>query len=207
MLISGTGSGKSMAYQALALLRDGVILVIAPLNQLMEQQSESLRAAGITSIALTAEQLEEPGVYRKLMAGDYKVIFASPERTLAKEGPLWELITKSDQSFLKRLLYVVIDEAHLVFDWGHSFRPQYANIPALRPYLRKHDIPIIAMTATANIDKVRRLSQVLEFDSDRSILIRQTTNRPNIYYAVKGITAGESRSFVRYLGIPPCIVV
>jgi superfamily II DNA helicase RecQ len=80
------------------------------------------------------------------MAGDYKVIFvASPERTLAKlEGPLWELITKSDQSFLKRLLYVLIDEAlHLVFDWGHSFRPQYANIPALRPYLRKCDIPII----------------------------------------------------------------
>jgi ATP-dependent helicase YprA (DUF1998 family) len=47
MLISGTGSGKSMAYQALALLQDGAILVIAPLNQLMEQQSESFRAAGI----------------------------------------------------------------------------------------------------------------------------------------------------------------
>jgi superfamily II DNA or RNA helicase len=205
MLISGTGSGKSMAYQALCLLRDGVVLVIAPLNQLMEQQAESLRAKGITSIALTAAQLDEPGVHGKLIAGEYKVIFASPERTLAQEGPLWELITKSDQSFLKRLMYVVIDEAHLVFDWGQSFRPQYANIPALRPYLRKCDIPIIAMTATASTDKVRRLSQVLEFDSDRSILIRETTNRPNIYYAVKGITAGEAKTFVRYLYILPCI--
>jgi hypothetical protein len=46
---------------------------------------------------------------------------------------------------------------------------------------------------------------VLEFDGDRSILIRETTNRHTIYYAVKGITAGEARSFVRYLDILPCI--
>jgi hypothetical protein len=44
-------------------------------------------------------------------------------------------------------------------------------IPALRPYLRKCELPIIAMTATASSDKVRRLSQVLEFDSDRSIFL------------------------------------
>jgi ATP-dependent DNA helicase RecQ len=188
LLIAGTGSGKSLAYQALTFLRDGMVLVVTPLNQLMEQQSEFLNAKNITSVALTEKQLEDPSVYTKIASGHYRMIFASPERTLAKEGPLWELITRRDQSFLKQLLYVDVDEAHLVFDWGHSFRPDYANIPALRPYLRKRNVPIVAMTATVNCDKIQRLAKVLEFDGDRCILIRETTNRPNIYYAVVAST-------------------
>jgi superfamily II DNA helicase RecQ len=115
-----------------------------------------LNDKNITSIALTEKQLAEPSLYPKIISGHYKIIFASPERTLAKEGPLWELITRKDQSFLKQLLYVVVDEAHLVFDWGHSFRHDYANIPALRPYPRKHNVPMIAMTVTANTDKIQR---------------------------------------------------
>jgi ATP-dependent DNA helicase RecQ len=201
MLISGTGSGKSMAYQALPLLRNGIVLVIAPLNQLMDQQAEALQACGIPSIALTEERADS-GVYPRIAAGQYKVVFASPERTLAREGPLWELVTRKDSTFMEQLLYVVVDEAHLVFDWGNSFRPAYANIPALRPYLRKFQIPMIAMTATAKAEKIERLLKVLEFDADRSIMIHESTNRPNIFYAVKRITTGEAKTFVRYTRIP-----
>jgi superfamily II DNA helicase RecQ len=58
------------------------------------------------------------------------------------------------------------------------------------------------MTATANAEKVNRLLKVLEFDADRSIMIHETTNRPNIFYAVKRITPGEAKTFVRYTRIP-----
>jgi superfamily II DNA helicase RecQ len=109
-----------MAFQALPLLRNGIILVIAPLNQLMDQQAEALQASGILSIALTAERVDS-GVYPRIVAGQYKVVFASPERTLAREGPLWQLITRKDSTFPEQLLYVVVDEAHLVFDWANSF--------------------------------------------------------------------------------------
>jgi superfamily II DNA helicase RecQ len=198
LLISATGSGKSLAYQALTFLRDGIVLVIMPLNQLMDQQVSSLEAIGIPSVALTAEQ-QEPGLFKKILEGHYKIVFVSPERTLAREGALWELITSKDQAFLNKLLYVVVDEAHLVFDWGQSFRPAYANIPALRPYLRKCNIPMIAMTATANSAKIERLLKTLEFDAGQSIMLHETTNRPNIYYAVTPITKGEASSFVRSL--------
>jgi superfamily II DNA helicase RecQ len=78
-------------------------------------------------------------------------------------------------------------------DQRQSFQSDYANIPALRPYLRKRDIPKIAMTTTADTEKVQRLSKVLEFDGARSILIQETTNKPNLFYAVKGISTGEAR--------------
>jgi superfamily II DNA helicase RecQ len=206
MLIAGTGSGKSMAFQALPLLQNGLILVIAPLNQLMEQQADSLRASGISTVALTADKME-PGLFDQILEGHYQIVFASPERTLAREGPLWELITNKNQAFLNQLLYVVVDEAHLVFDWGESFRPAYANIPALRPYLRKCNIPMIAMTATANSAKIERLLKTLEFDAGQSIMLHETTNRPNIYYAVSPISRGEAKSFVRYLDISLDILV
>jgi superfamily II DNA or RNA helicase len=195
MLISATGSGKSMAYQSLPLLKGGVVLVIAPLNQLMNQQAERMETWGIKAVALTQAVLQDTQVYPKVAAGHYQIVFASPECTLARDGPLWSLLTKKD-SFIKKLLYVAVDEVHLVLDWGQSFRPEYANLPALRPYLDRHKIPIIGMTATANIEKLKSLCRILQFDDEKSILIRETTNRPNIFYAVKSITSGESTSYV-----------
>jgi ATP-dependent DNA helicase RecQ len=196
MLVAATGSGKSMAYQSLPLLRpNGTVLVIAPLNQLMAQQVERMRQWGIQSVALTEATLkEDTQVYRRIAAGEYQVIFASPECTLATDGPLWGLLNAS--SFRKRLMYVAIDEVHLVLDWGKNFRPAYANITAIRPCLNHDEIPIIAMTATANVEKLKELCRLLQFDEEASILIRETTNRANICYAVKEITAGESASYV-----------
>jgi superfamily II DNA helicase RecQ len=61
----------------------------------MDQQVESLRGIGIPSVALTAEQMTEPTIIPEISSGHYKMVFASPELTLAKEGHLWGLSPKA----------------------------------------------------------------------------------------------------------------
>src|SRR5436309_4573727 len=59
LLVLPTGGGKSLCYQAPAVLRGATTVVISPLIALMKDQVDSLQACGVPAIQLDSSQTPE----------------------------------------------------------------------------------------------------------------------------------------------------
>jgi ATP-dependent DNA helicase RecQ len=169
-----TGAGKSLCYQLPALLSLGPTLVLSPLIALMKDQLDGLPPEVHPKATLINSSLDPEEQERRLAAihaGEYKLIFAAPER-LRQQGFLRLL-----QSV--RLSLVVVDEAHCVSVWGHDFRPDYLFIrKALSLLASQSDPPtLLALTATATPEMQTEISEQLGRDLET---ISASPFRPNL---------------------------
>ena len=138
-----TGAGKTLIYALGCLLfPEGVTIVVCPLIALMRDQFNRMSAAGINAAIIYSDQPEEERriAFKNLISGHTRLLFVSPER----------FAMQSFQKLLKRLQLgmAVIDEAHCVVSWGHSFRPEYSQLAGLLRNLNPHRV--LALTATAS---------------------------------------------------------
>jgi ATP-dependent DNA helicase RecQ len=178
-----TGGGKSLCFQLPAMLRDGLTLVVSPLIALMKDQVDSLVASGVPATYLnsTVKAEDARGRLRGLYNGEYKLLYAAPERILL-------------DGFLERLrdwklAALAIDEAHCISEWGHDFRPDYRQIATLRD--RFPDLPLIALTATAT-DRVRDdIVRQLQLHNPATYVA--SFNRPNLHYRVISKSRGTEQ--------------
>src|SRR5688572_29283111 len=99
LVVLPTGGGKSLCYQAPALLMPGVALVVSPLISLMKDQVDSLIAAGAAAACInsTMTMAERRDVAERLRRGYLKLLYAAPERLLMP-GTL-EFLKQIDVSF------------------------------------------------------------------------------------------------------------
>ncbi len=174
LVVMPTGGGKSLCYQAPALARDGLTVVVSPLISLMQDQVDSLRADGVAAGMLASGQdsADRADVHRGLESGSLRLLYVAPERLLS-------------EGFLDRLLEldlrgIAIDEAHCISHWGHDFRPEYRALGELRR--RFPSIPIQAYTATATPRVREDVAQALGL-RDAEILVG-SFDRPNLTYRV-----------------------
>lgn len=142
LAVMPTGSGKSLCYQAPALVMGGLAVVVSPLIALMEDQVAGLRLDGVAAEAIHSGRSREDNVaaWRRVASGEAKLLYLAPER----------LMTERMLAALGRLpvSLVAIDEAHCVSQWGHSFRAEYLLLGKAREALPK--ARMIALTATAD---------------------------------------------------------
>jgi ATP-dependent DNA helicase RecQ len=160
LTVMPTGAGKSVCYQLPALVKPRATLIISPLIALMKDQVESLpttarKQATFINSTLSDDELRER--MAGIAAGDYKLVYAAPER-LRQRGFLHALRAAGLDLF-------VVDEAHCVSLWGHDFRPDYLFIQEARAELGNP--PALAMTATAP-PRVR--DEIVEYMSDTGSL-------------------------------------
>ena len=170
-----TGGGKSLCYQAPAVHRDGMAVVVSPLIALMKDQVDALSECGVPAAyvnsSLTAqERMEVAGRVRR---GELKMLFAAPERQVQQRTI--EFLADVELSF------IAIDEAHCISNWGHDFRPEYRRLSDLRQAFP--DISIHAFTATAT-ERVRRdIGEQLKLKAPRILV--GSFDRPNLLYRVE----------------------
>jgi ATP-dependent DNA helicase RecQ len=142
LLVLPTGGGKSLCYQAPAIVRGDTTVVVSPLIALMKDQVDGLTACGVPAVQLNSSQApdEQRAAERAVREGSVRLLFASPER----------LATPSFRSLLKQIdvRRFAIDEAHCISHWGHDFRPEYRQLGELKKLFPQASIHAFTATAT-----------------------------------------------------------
>src|SRR5437016_6693522 len=84
VVVMPTGGGKSLCYQAPAVLRGGTTCVISPLIALMKDQVDGLKTCGIPAIQLDSSlsPTERFNYEQDVRDGAVRLLFASPERLM-----------------------------------------------------------------------------------------------------------------------------
>ncbi|WVZ96310.1 hypothetical protein U9M48_041966 [Paspalum notatum var. saurae] len=184
LVLAATGSGKSLCFQIPALLTTKIVVVISPLISLMHDQCLKLAKHGISACFLGSGQ-PDSRVEGKAMAGMYKIVYVCPETVLRLMEPLKTLAEKPG------IALFAIDEVHCVSKWGHDFRPDYRRLSVLRENFSssklkflKHDIPLMALTATATIPVREDIVKSLKMSEDTTIVLTSFF-RPNLRFSVK----------------------
>jgi ATP-dependent DNA helicase RecQ len=135
-----TGAGKSAIYEVAGLLRTGPTVVVSPLIALEDDQLAHLRTAGLAATVLNSKQSVRTRAAALAASCDPdEFVFVSPEQLTNAETREW--LRRAQPGLF------VVDEAHLVSQWGEDFRPDYLRLGAQADALGS---PVrLALTATA----------------------------------------------------------
>ncbi|MBJ7641445.1 DNA helicase RecQ [Weissella confusa] len=185
--IMPTGGGKSLTYQIPALMLPGITIVISPLLSLMKNQVDELREAGVPAVTLNSTQNDDEycAAMNSLLNEEAKLLYMAPER-LGSEGT-YNLLNRLPISL------VVIDEVHVLSQWGHDFRPSYLAAVGLINNLESAP-RVMALTATATERVQADLEEMLHIQHT----VRTSVVRDNLTIRMeKGLNKKGKEDFIK----------
>jgi ATP-dependent DNA helicase RecQ len=174
LVVLPTGGGKSLCYQAPAVVRGGTTLVVSPLIALMKDQVDSLRAVGVPAgqIDSSLTSSERNAFLSELRGGKIRLAFVTPERLVATD--FYRLLSDIN------VHAIAIDEAHCISHWGHDFRQEYRQLARLRELFPAAGVHAYTATAT---EQVRR-DIVAQLKLRDPVVLVGNFDRPNLIYRV-----------------------
>lgn len=187
-----TGAGKSLSWQLPGISNEynGLIIVIVPTIALAinhEQSSKKMfQVAGINGVYPKAYYSgksidEKKKIKQEIMAGILPILYISPEALMQKEFKNMII----DAAKENKISMLVVDEAHLIVDWGGGFRPEFQLIPSFRNSINKtgNKIKTILLSATITSKDATILKSIFN-DDNNFIEYRADALRPEITYKV-----------------------
>ena len=169
--IAPTGAGKSLVFQLPALMGEGISVVVSPLISLMCNQVYTLNRIAEQRrrppVAAFLGEGADASIQPRALRGDFLLIYMTPEKLMmnatVREG-LRAL------HLARRLRLLAVDEAHLVSEWGGSFRTHYEGIGPFctecLPGLQR-----LALTATAPSAIRREMVQKLQIPNAPEVAV------------------------------------
>ena len=174
LVVMPTGGGKSLCYQAPAIVRDGLTVVVSPLIALMKDQVDGLARNGIAAVrldsSLALSDLNEG--MTTIRSGKTRLAFISPERLVNSDT--YRMLRDAGANA------IAIDEAHCISHWGHDFRPEYRMLAKLREFFPGASIHGYTATAT---ERVRR-DIISQLNLQNAEVLVGNFDRPNLTYRV-----------------------
>lgn len=149
-----TGSGKSLITQVIAYQKPGLTIAVVPTVSLALDQVRSaysaLQVAGEDEILCYYSDMpdeEFSRLYGSLMERRARLIFLSPESML---GSFYQDIKNAaEDGYLQN---IVVDEAHMLLEWGASFRPDYQLLKTNQKALREISSSLRTYLLSATFD-------------------------------------------------------
>jgi len=175
IVVLPTGGGKSLCFQAPAVIMPGLAVVVSPLISLMKDQVDTLSECGIPAGRIDSSLSfdKQKAVLAKIHNKKLKLLYLAPERLVSDS--FLEVLRKVELSF------IAIDEAHCVSMWGHDFRPEYRQLGLLKQIFP--DVTIGAYTATATEQVRSDIAQQLRLKEPEMLI--GSFDRPNLVYKVR----------------------
>jgi hypothetical protein len=165
MISLPTGGGKSLITQILAAFMSKLTLVVVPTVSLAKDQY--LQAVECIADEAVKKQVfcyrgnsDNSSILAAINKRTARLVFTSPE-ALLKNAELNQAIR--DAAHDQYIQNVIIDEAHIVPDWGTNFRPDFQIFSVVLRELRElsdHTIRTYMLSATLSDDVVNVLFQL-----------------------------------------------
>jgi ATP-dependent DNA helicase RecQ len=181
--VLASGMGKTAVYETVAHLLGGPALVVSPTIALQRDQVQTLRGHGhrATSVSSARGERMQRQALSDFAAGRLDMLLLAPEQ-LGNPDVL-QALEEARPSLL------VVDEAHAVSEWGHSFRPDYLLIGTAVE--RLHHPRVLALTATAAPRVRRDIAQRLAMRD--AALVVGNADRPEIWLGARLFAGNRER--------------
>src|SRR3989339_101174 len=193
-----TAGGKSLTFQLPALMMGeavkGLTVVISPLQSLMNDQIENLKAQSINNVGTingSQNVLERNETIKRVRSGDIHILYIAPESL--RSPSILNLIAS------RNLVRFVIDEAHCFSTWGHDFRVDYQYIAefielVLSESSHQKKVPVSCFTATAKNEVIEDIKTYFKDNLGINLSLYKTdVRRDNLSYFVKHVKGHQQK--------------
>ncbi|NDC36672.1 MAG: ATP-dependent DNA helicase RecQ [Proteobacteria bacterium] len=195
LLVAPTNFGKSLCYQVPAVIDwgsgRGATLVLSPLVALIRDQVRRLDAKDVPAAYFDSYQSEEDRALQVNLVkeGRAALIYVAPERLMNSKFLRGVLGygTTGDKTAIAR---VVVDEGHVIPQWGRDFRFAYGT--SLSNVLKRlKRPPVFACSATVTPMAREMIIDTLGLSGQFEPTLE--LDRPNLHYQVRKVSSDTAK--------------